>query len=313
MDYYGENKQLSTWTERKQIVVSELNFPPVPLLQLTGTNHMERMLEQVSAGIYHIISTALMSLLLAIWVTGFVGWIGAGMKRNSRKVEYFSDDYDSLYSDYSNPFTRRYGSPIVSKLWEVLDIDLSSIERLGSGFLETVSHVGYLIDDYTSSSNGWIGHDAETSNKKDEEDEDRKWKDCLLQAVCYITNRDTKVDNQDARKFKEGKKNTDKSKEETKGKKSKKIKRQKEKAQRKKEKEERKKLRQKNKISNDEEIDSLDSDIDSDESNYPKNDDEDEISEGSCDIFECNAVKSGYIAIQLFQKLNELKLKYEKI
>merc|ERR1712045_739549 len=127
-----------------------------------------------------------------------------------------------------------------------------------------------------------------------------KVEDCLLQAICYLTPGEEETEAGESRKNKEKQKRKEEKRKEKKKKKAKKNK-------------------NKNKDKENNYFDDYEEDYDDDEDDYEDeaNTEEEEsdvkIEEEDCDVFQCDMVRYGYQAFQLYDKAQTLRQQFDSL
>ena len=129
-----------------------------------------------------------------------------------------------------------------------------------------------------------------------------KVEDCLLQAICYLTPDEKEGEAGEARKNKDKQKRKEEKKREKKEKKKKKA----------------KKNKNKNKESDSDEYDDeveIEDDYEKDDEEEDNIDDESDlkIEEEDCDVFQCDMVRYGYQAVQLYDKIQTLRQQFDSL
>jgi len=259
---------------------------PGNIIQLSGTRDLEQWTDLISNGL-SLLSSGLIAALL---VTGALYLAGAGgildRRRTDRRVE--------LQNPYGYQDNREDGIfQHVERIISYLSVDslqgvISSIKHEILGSLSSVREDGLQrVDDLNN----------EISDSLDVVGGGSKVEDCLLQAICYLTPDDEKSEAGESRKNKD------------------KQKRKEEKKRAKKEKKKAKKNKNKNK----------DSDFDDYEDEIEIEDEEEEeegsveeesdvkIEEEDCDVFQCDMVRYGYQAFQLYDKVQTLRQKFDSL
>jgi hypothetical protein len=239
--------------------------PTIPVVQLTGTTQLDYHAHNLREGVSHLASLSQTGLVLAGLVTGFVYLASLAFPATAR-----------LYGTRKGPVLARRISRILSyvsanSLDDLIDtikpavgtLDiLPDISRMGTGAIESVGSITDSLGRVVS---------------------DKKIKDCLLQAICYLTPEDNGEEG-------EGRKNKEKQ-----------DRREKEK----KEKQRRKKLKKKNKKKTKEQNEEAETSIDDDD--YDEEVNNIEIDSDDCEVFKCDIVSYGYSAYQVFQKVRNIK------
>lgn len=127
-----------------------------------------------------------------------------------------------------------------------------------------------------------------------------KVEDCLLQAICYLTPGEEQSEAGESRKNKEKQKRKEEKKREKKEKKKKKA----------------KKNKNKNKDSDfddyDDEIEIEEEELDEEES-FEDDESDVKIEEEDCDVFQCDMVRYGYQAFQLYDKIQTLREQFDSL
>lgn len=260
------------------------------VLQLTGTTELDYQAEKLREGVNHLASVSKTGLVLAVVVTGFVYLASLLFPATAR-----------LYTRRKGPVLARRVSRILSYLSAnslddlidtikpdvgTLDI-LPDISRMGTGAMQSVGSLTNLVSGGVSDS---LESVSDTADALSRVVSDKKIKDCLLQAICYLTPEENQEEG-------EGRKNKEKQ-----------DRREKEK----KEKQRRKKLKKKNKKKiKDQEEETESSDVD--EKDYDEESNSVEIDSDDCEVFKCDIVSYGYSAFKVFEKMRNIKERLDNL
>ena len=264
-------------------------------------------------------------LLLSVLVTGLLYWAvglsvatgvrrtGAGQRKGgptlsrriSRILSYVSSNSLDDLIDTIKPAMKKLDMlPDISRVGtgNVEDIlDDKIVDKNVAGALESVGSVTNMVSDSVTGGiqtvsdgvSGSLQTVSDTADTLSRVVSDKKLKDCLMQAVCYLTPEDVTEEEG------EGRKNKDKQ-----------DRREKEK----KEKQERKKNKKKKKKKQEKAKDDIDSEIATDVPDENESDnDTTEINSDDCEVFECDIVGYGYTAYKVFDKLRQVKERIENL
>jgi len=259
---------------------------PGNIIQLSGTRDLEQWTDLISNGLTLLSS----GLIAALLVTGALYLAGAGgilsRRRTDRRVE--------LQNPYGYQDKREDGIfQHVERIISYLSVDslqgvISSIKHEILGSLSSVRDDGLQrVDDFNN----------EISDSLDVVGGGSKVEDCLLQAICYLTPDDEKSEAGESRKNKD------------------KQKRKEEKKRAKKEKKKAKKNKNKNKDSDfDDYEDEIEIEEEEEEEEGSVEEESDvKIEEEDCDVFQCDMVRYGYQAFQLYDKVQTLRQQFNSL
>jgi len=233
-------------------------------------------------------------LLAAIFVTGALYLVGTGTnsRRDNRRVEVPS--YGYRYPDRREDGLFQQMERIISSLsLESLQGVISNIKHEILGSLSTArdDEVQRVDEDAQSSIGNGITDTLELLGGGSQVE------DCLLQALCYLTPEEEKSEAGESRKNKEKQKLREKKK--------------KEKMEKKKQKKA-KNNKNKNKDTDDDyEDENIEDDYDEDVNNEEES--IKEIEEEDCDVFQCDIVRYGYQAFQLYDKVQKLREQFDSL
>jgi len=267
---------------------SQALVSPTTVLQLTGTTELDSQAEKLREGVSHLASVSKTGLVLAVLVTGLVYLASLLFPATSR-----------LYTRRKGPVLARRVSRIMSYLSAnslddlidtikpgvgTLDI-LPDISRMSSGAMESITN---MVSGGVSDSIESVSDTADTLSRVVS---DKKIKDCLLQAICYLTPEESGEEG-------EGRKNKEKQ-----------DRREKEK----KEKQKRKKLKKKNKKKNKEQQEEIETSSDDDIDDYDEETNSIDIDSDDCEVFKCDIVSYGYSAFKVFEKMKNIKERLDNL
>jgi len=291
----------------KAISSSPAASPGSGVLQLSGTTDLDQLGKSLREGVSSLASFAATGLITAVLVTGLVYLaVGTTLATTRRRNGY--DNKRKHGSTLSRRISRILSYISVNSIDDLVDtikpLMYPTISRVGSGALESVGSVTNLVSDGVSGgiqtvSNGVSGGIlsvsdgvsdglltmSETADTLSRVVSDKKLKDCILQAVCYLTPESSSDEG-------EGRKNQDKQDQREKDKK--------EKQQRKKNK--KKKKKKQKEMEDNEENEKVTEVPEENESDYDI-----EIDSDDCKVFQCDIVKYGYTAYKLFDQLRQVK------
>ena len=160
---------------------------PTTVLQLTGTTELDNQAEKLRKGVTHLASVSKTGLVLAVLVTGLV-YLASLLFPTTAK----------LYTRRKGPVLARRVSRIFSYLSAnslddlidtikpgvgTLDI-LPDISRMSSGAMESAGSLTNMVSGGVYDS---IESVSDTAGTLSRVVSDKKIKDCLLQAICYLT------------------------------------------------------------------------------------------------------------------------------
>jgi len=264
---------------------------PTTVLQLTGTTELDNQAEKLREGVTHLASVSKTGLVLAVLVTGLVYLASLLFPTTAR-----------LYTRRKGPVLARRVSRIFSYLSAnslddlidtikpgvgTLDI-LPDISRMSSGAIESVGSITNIVSGGVSDS---IESVSDTAGTLSRVVSDKKIKDCLLQAICYLTPEESGEEG-------EGRKNKEKQ-----------DRREKEK----KEKQKRKKQKKKNKKKNKDQQEEIETSADDDIEEYDEETNNIEINSDDCEVFKCDIVSYGYSAFKVFEKMRNIKERLDNL
>ena len=259
-------------------------------------------------GVTHLASVSKTGLVLAVLVTGLV-YLASLLFPTTAK----------LYTRRKGPVLARRVSRIFSYLSAnslddlidtikpgvgTLDI-LPDISRMSSGeekhnydrhdrqdylagAIESVGSITNIVSGGVSDS---IESVSDTAGTLSRVVSDKKIKDCLLQAICYLTPEESGEEG-------EGRKNKEKQ-----------DRREKEK----KEKQKRKKQKKKNKKKNKDQQEEIETSADEEIDEYDEDTNNIEINSDDCEVFQCDIVSYGYSAFKVFEKMRNIKERLDNL
>jgi len=269
------------------------------VIQLSGNDDLDQWSTFLSNGLSLLSS----GLIAAVLVTGALYLTGAGQvlsrRRTDRRVGSNQHHHHLHYGDRRQEGALHQIERILSYLSvESLQGLVSNIKHDILGSLSSVRDDGLQrVDEATNVINN------EITDTLDSVGGGGKVEDCLLQAICYLTPGEEETEAGESRKNKEKQKRKEEKRKEKKKKKAKKNK------NKNKEKEKEKE----NEYYEDYEEDYDDEEDYEDEADTEEEASEEKIEEEDCDVFQCDIVRYGYQAFQLYGKVQTLRQQFDSL
>jgi len=283
-----------------RVAASGENQPRNTVIQLSGKDDLDQWSTFLSNGLSLLSS----GLIAAVLVTGALYLVGAGQllsrRRTDRRAGSHSHHLHHQYGDRRQEGALHQIERIISFLSvESLQDLVSDIKHEILGSLSSVRDDGLQrVDEATNVLNN------EITDTLDSVGGGGKVEDCLLQAICYLTPGEEETEAGESRKNKEKQKRKEEKRKEKKKKKAKKNKN----------KNKEKEKEDENDYFDDYEEDYVDDEDDyEDEANTEEEESDGKIEEEDCDVFQCDIVRYGYQAFQLYGKVQTLRQQFDSL
>jgi len=264
------------------------------VIQLSGKDDLDQWSTFLSNGLSLLSS----GLIAAVLVTGALYLVGAGQLLSRRRTDRRVESHHQLhhYGDRRQEGALHQIERIISYLSvESLQDLVSNIKHEILGGLSSVRDDGLQrVDQATNVISN------EITDTLDRVGGGGKVEDCLLQAICYLTPGEEETEAGESRKNKEKQKRKEEKRKEKKKKKAKKNK-------------------NKNKEKENDYFDDYEEDYEDDEDDYEdeanteEEESDEKIEEEDCDVFQCDMVRYGYQAFQLYGKVQTLRQQFDSL
>jgi len=263
------------------------------VIQLSGNDDLDQWSTFLSNGLSLLSS----GLIAAVLVTGALYLVGAGQLLSRRRTDRRVGSHHQLhhYGDRRQEGALQQIERIISYLSvDSLQGLVSNIKHEILGSLSSVRDDGLQrVDQATDVLNN------EITDTLDRVGGGGKVEDCLLQAICYLTPGEEETEAGESRKNKEKQKRKEEKRKEKKKKKAKKNKN--------------KNKEKENDYFDDYEEDYEDEDDYEDEADNEEEESDEKIEEEDCDVFQCDMVRYGYQAVQLYGKVQTLRQQFDSL
>jgi len=260
-----------------RVSASDENQARNTVIQLSGRDDLDQWSTFLSNGLSLLGS----GLIAAVLVTGALHHLHHLQQFGDRRQEGALHQIERIISYLS-----------VDSLQDLV----SNIKHEILGSLSSVRDDGLQrVDEATNAINNEISDTLESVGGGS------KVEDCLLQAICYLTPSEEETEAGESRKNKEKQKRKEEKRKEKKKKKAKKN-----------------KNKNKDKKDNDY-FEDYEEDYEDDEDDYEDEADTEEeegdvkIEEEDCDVFQCDMVRYGYQAFQLYGKVQSLRQQFDSL
>jgi len=284
-----------------RVSASDENQARNTVIQLSGRDDLDQWSTFLSNGLSLLGS----GLIAAVLVTGALQLVGVGRLLSRRRTDRRVGSSNHLHHlHHLQQFgDRRQEGALhqIERIISYLSVDslqdlVSNIKHEILGSLSSVRDDGLQrVDEATNAINNEISDTLESVGGGS------KVEDCLLQAICYLTPSEEETEAGESRKNKEKQKRKEEKRKEKKKKKAKKN-----------------KNKNKDKKDNDY-FEDYEEDYEDDEDDYEDEADTEEeegdvkIEEEDCDVFQCDMVRYGYQAFQLYGKVQSLRQQFDSL